>query len=101
MSKDEIERIADSMSEEEMRAKTEALEMGRMDVLETAIAALITQVPHPDLIEKAISIRLQELKDAEPDHPSVAWSPPFIHMGAESAAERILRLYRMLSLRQR
>ncbi|RVD15415.1 hypothetical protein EN749_16055 [Mesorhizobium sp. M7A.F.Ca.ET.027.02.1.1] len=96
MNKEELERFAGSMSEEEMRARAEALEIGRLSIVEIAIAALITQVPHPDLIRSAIAIRLEELKAAKPDHPSLAWAPPQIHTGAKAAAERILALADMV-----
>jgi hypothetical protein len=86
----------ETMSEQEMRARAEAMEMGRMAIIEVAIAALIMQVPHPDLVEQGIAIRLDELKNAtlQADHLDAIWAPATIHAGAEAAAERILHHWR-------
>ncbi|MER9665515.1 hypothetical protein [Mesorhizobium sp. M0203] len=93
---EEAESLVSGMSEAEVRARTEALEMGWRSIVETVLAALLLQAPHPARIEKAVAARLDELKnDRWPDDiPDAFWAPQAIHAGAEQAADRILHSYR-------
>ncbi|RUV69664.1 MAG: hypothetical protein EOR26_05145 [Mesorhizobium sp.] len=89
--KDEIDNLAATMSEEEMRARSEAATIGHLNVLDTVLAALITQSPNPDAIRAMIAQLLENLKAAKEEHPSLAWVPGAILAGASPTAEYLLR----------
>lgn len=93
MNRNDIEQIAASMSEEEMRARAEAAAIGQWRILEAAIAALIMTSPHAEVVKSAILGTLGDLEHEKPEHPSLAWAPPAVHAGAKAAAGRILELH--------
>lgn len=90
MSKEEIEQIAASMSEEEMRARAEAYTIGKFKIIEVVLAALITQAKNPDIVRSAIVETLNELRHAKPQHPDAAWAPAAIHAGADALGQYLL-----------
>lgn len=90
MNKEELDLLAGSMSEEEMRARTEAHILGKFRIIEVALAALITQATNPDIVRDAIVETLNELRDAKPQHPNEPWAPTAIHAGADALAQYLL-----------
>ena len=90
MNEDEFKKMAEEASEEELRAKSEAAMMGQMMIVESALAALIMQAPHPSRVERAISECLHELAVTQAPHPALAWSTQVMFAGANASADRIL-----------
>lgn len=76
----------------------EAFHLGRDEIIETALAAILLQIPNAALVEQAISLRCEQIREAIFSHqggdPSIQQT---IAAGADAAANTILDKYRKSS----
>lgn len=72
-----------NMSEDELRARSEAAAMGQLQMLRAAVEALIAVSPHPDYIQFRMAQEFAAIANREPQNEILAWVPAAMAAGAK------------------
>jgi hypothetical protein len=80
----------DDMSEEELRARVDAATLGRLQIMQDAIEALIAVSPNPERIRFRLIQSLAAMQNGKVEDTALSWVPDAIVAGANPLAKRFI-----------